>query len=104
ASSEGFDRLGGFHILKDIGVPEIGNLNRIVWYALIDGVALVLGIVGLATVRRRTHLNGHAHVARLLRVIDLVLIGGVVVFGLAGVFWLAVLMMWLPLAGRPPPQ
>ena len=50
--------------------------------------------------RRRTHLNGHAHVARLLRVIDLVLIGGVVVFGLAGVFWLAVLMMWLVVAVR----
>src|SRR4029079_19098661 len=94
ASTEGFDRLADFHILKDIGLPEIGNLNRIVWYALIDGVALVLGIVGLATVRRRTHLNGHAHVARLLRVIDLVLIGGVVVFGLAGVFWLAVARMW----------
>jgi len=100
ASTEGFDRLADFHILKDIGLPEIGNLNRIVWYALIDGVALVLGIVGLATVRRRTHLNGHAHVARLLRVIDLVLIGGVVVFGLAGVFWLAVVMMWLVIAVR----
>ena len=100
ASTEGFDRLADFHILKDIGLPEIGNLNRIVWYALIDGVALLLGIVGLATVRRRTHLNGHAHVARLLRVIDLVLIGGVVVFGLAGVFWLAVVMMWLVIAVR----
>ena len=39
----GVDRLADFHILKDIGLPEIGNLNRIVWYALIDGVALVSG-------------------------------------------------------------
>jgi hypothetical protein len=100
ASTEGFDRLADFHILKDIGLPAIANLNRVVWYGLIDGVALLLGIVGLATVRRRTHLNGHAHVARLLRVIDLILIGAVVVFGLAGVFWLAVLMMWLVVSVR----
>jgi len=95
ASTEGFDRLSDFHLLKDIGLPTIGRLDPIVWYALIDGVALLLGIAGLVIIKRRTHLNGHAHVARILRVIDLVLIAGVVVFGLAGAFWLALAMMWL---------
>lgn len=100
ASTEGFDRLADFHILKDVGLPAIGNLDRVVWYALIDGVALVLGIAGIAVVKRRTHLNGHAHVARILRVIDLALIASVVAFGLAGAFWLAVLMMWTAFALR----
>jgi len=95
ASTEGFDRLADFHLLKDIGLPAIGNLDRIVWFGVIDGVALILGIVGLAVFKRRSHLNGHTHVARILRVIDLALIAAVIVFGLAGVFWLAVLMMWL---------
>ncbi|MFL5790270.1 MAG: MFS transporter [Actinomycetota bacterium] len=95
ASTEGFDRLSDFHLLKDIGLPTIGRLDPIVWYALIDGVALLLGITGLVIIKRRTHLNGHAHVARILRVIDLVLIAGVVLFGLAGAFWLALAMMWL---------
>jgi MFS transporter, DHA3 family, tetracycline resistance protein len=95
ASTEGFDRLSDFHLLKDIGLPTIGRLDPIVWYALIDGVALLLGIAGLVIIKRRTHLNGHAHVARILRVIDLVLIAGVVLFGLAGAFWLALAMMWL---------
>jgi DHA3 family tetracycline resistance protein-like MFS transporter len=100
ASTEGFDRLADFHLLRDIGLPAIGNLDRIVWFGIIDGVALILGIVGLATFKRRSHLNGHAHVARILRVIDLVLIAAVVVFGLSGAFWLAVLMMWLVAATR----
>jgi len=95
ASTEGFDRLSDFHLLKDIGLPAIGTLDRIVWFGIIDGVALILGIVGLAAFKRRSHLNGHAHVARVLRVIDLVLIAAVIVFGLAGAFWLAVLAMWL---------
>jgi len=100
ASTEGFDRLADFHLLKDIGLPAIGNLDRIVWFGVIDGVALILGIVALAMFKRRTHLNGHAHVARILRVIDLVLIAAVVVFGLAGVFWLALLAMWIVAAIR----
>jgi DHA3 family tetracycline resistance protein-like MFS transporter len=94
ASTEGFDRLADFHMLKDVGLPAIGNLDRVVWYALIDGVALILGIGGIAVLKRRTHLNGHAHVARILRWIDIALIASVVGFGLAGVFWLALLMMW----------
>ena len=100
ASTEGFDRLSDFHLLKDIGLPAIGNLDRIVWFGVIDGVALILGIVALAVFKRRSHLNGHAHVARILRVIDLTLIAAVVVFGLAGVFWLALLAMWVVAAIR----
>src|SRR6185295_2534520 len=100
ASTEGFDRLADFHILKDVGLPAIGDLDRIVWYALIDGVALVLGIGGIAVIKRRTHLNGHAHVARILRWIDIALIAAVVMFGLAGVFWLALLTMWAAFALR----
>jgi MFS transporter, DHA3 family, tetracycline resistance protein len=94
ASTEGFDRLADFHILRDIGLPSLGEADPILWYALIDGVALILGIVGISVVKRRTHLNGHAHVARILRWIDVALIVSVVVFGLAGAFWLALLTMW----------
>ena len=95
ASTEGFDRLSDYHLLKDIGLPAIGGLNRVVWFAILDGVALLLGIGALAVIRKRTHLNGHAHVARILRWVDILLIVGVVVFGLSGAFWLAVLTMWL---------
>ena len=94
ASTEGIDRLADFHILRDIGLPGLGEADPILWYALIDGAALVLGIAGISFVKRRTHLSGHAHVARILRWIDVALIASVVVFGLTGVFWVAILMMW----------
>ena len=100
ASTEGFDRLADFHILRDIGLPSLGDADPILWYAAIDGVALILGIAGIAVVKRRTHLNGHAHVARILRWIDVALIASVVAFGLAGVFWLALLTMWASFALR----
>ena len=95
ASTEGFDRLADFHLLKDIGLPAIGRLDRVVWFAILDGVALVLGIVALIAVKRRTHLNGHAHVARILRWIDVLLVVATVVFAFSGAFWLAVVTMWI---------
>jgi DHA3 family tetracycline resistance protein-like MFS transporter len=95
ASTEGFDRLADFHLIRDIGLPPIGGLDRVVWFGILDGIALLLGIGLLSVVKRRTHLNGHAHVARILRAVDIGLIVATVVFGLAGAFWLAVLAMWV---------
>ena len=95
ASTEGFDRLADYHLLKDIGLPAIGNLDRVVWFGILDGVALLLGIGALGLVKRRTNLSGHAHVARILRWVDVLLIAGVVGFGLSGAFWPAVLTMWM---------
>jgi DHA3 family tetracycline resistance protein-like MFS transporter len=95
ASTEGFDRLADFHLIKDVGLPQIGGLDRVVWFGILDGVALALGIGVLAVIKRRTHLNGHAHVARILRGVDVGLIVATVVFAVAGGFWLAVLAMWV---------
>lgn len=95
ASTEGFDRLGDFHLLKDIGLPSLGELNQVVWFGILDGVGLVLGIVALQVVKRRTHLRGHAHVARLLAWIDVALVLAVLVFAFAGSFGLAVVAFWI---------
>jgi len=95
ASTEGFDRLGDFHFLKDIGLPALGGLSRVYWFGILDGVGLVLGIAAIQVVRKKTHLEGHAHVARILGTIDVVLILGVVLFAVAGQFWLAVGAFWL---------
>jgi DHA3 family tetracycline resistance protein-like MFS transporter len=94
ASTEGFDRLADFHLIRDIGLPAIGSLDRVVWFAILDGAALLIGIGVLAAVRRRTHLHGHAHVAGILRAIDVGLIVTTVAFALAGAFWAAVVAMW----------
>jgi MFS family permease len=95
ASTEGFDRLADYHLLKDIGLPAIGGLNRVVWFGILDGVGLLLGLGAISIVKRRSHLRGHAAVARILTAIDVLLVLGVVAFGVVGAFWAAVLAFWL---------
>jgi DHA3 family tetracycline resistance protein-like MFS transporter len=95
ASTEGWDRLSDLHLLSNIGLPPLGDLNRVVWFGILDSVALLLGIGGLAYVKRLGHLEGHGHVARLLMVIDVLLIVSVVGFAVAGQFWVAVASFWI---------
>jgi predicted MFS family arabinose efflux permease len=66
-----------------------------VWFGILDGGALLLGIGALAIVKRRVHLQGHGTVARVLAVVDVVLVVAVVVFAVASSFWLALAMFWL---------
>jgi MFS family permease len=95
ASTEGFDRLSDFHLLVDIGLPEIGGLDRIAWFGVLDGVALLAGLVAVTAVKRWLHLEGHGHVAKILAMIDIALVAGVIVFGVTGAFWLAVAAFWV---------
>jgi DHA3 family tetracycline resistance protein-like MFS transporter len=94
-STEGFDRLSDLHLLDDVGLPTLGGLALPVWFGILDGGALLLGIAALELVKRRVHLQGHGTVARVLAVVDVVLVVGVVVFALATSFWLALAAFWL---------
>jgi DHA3 family tetracycline resistance protein-like MFS transporter len=95
ASTEGWDRLSDLHFLRGIGLPRLGDLNRVVWFGILDGAALVLGIGALAYVKRRGHLEGHGHVARILALVDFLLIASVVGFAVVGSFWWAVCLFWI---------
>ncbi len=95
ASTEGFDRLADLHILRDIGLPAIGQLSQLWWFAILDGGALVIGFAALIVVRRRVTLEGHVPVARVLAAIDVLLVLSVVVFALTGQFWVALAAMWM---------
>ena len=95
ASTEGWDRLSDLQFLQGIGLPPLGDLNRVVWFGILDGVGLVLGIGALSYVKRRGHLEGHVHVARILAIIDVMLIASVVGFAWIGSFWWAVLLFWI---------
>jgi DHA3 family tetracycline resistance protein-like MFS transporter len=105
ASTEGFDRLSDLHVLCEVGLPGVdvscgGNgaeagFDLVVWFGVLDGVALIIGFAGLHLLRKRSHLVGHRHVARILAVIDVLLIGSVVAFGLSRAFGLAIAAFWL---------
>ncbi|MDH4112423.1 MAG: MFS transporter [Actinomycetota bacterium] len=94
-STEGFDRLSDLHLLEDIGLPTVGGLDLPVWFGILDGGALLLGIAALAIVKRRAHLQGHAAVARVLAVVDVVLVVAVVAFALVASFWWALVAFWV---------
>jgi DHA3 family tetracycline resistance protein-like MFS transporter len=95
ASTEGWDRLADLHFLRGIGLPPIGELNRVVWFAVLDGVSLLFGIGALALVKRRSHLEGHVHVARILAFLDVLLIANVVLFAVTDSFWIAMVLFWI---------
>ena len=94
-STEGFDRLSDLHLLEDIGLPTFGGLALPVWFGVLDGGALLLGIGALAIVKRGVHLQGHAAVARVLAVVDIVLVIFAVAFALVASFWWALVAFWI---------
>ena len=95
ASTEGWDRLSDLQFLRGIGLPSLGDLEPIVWFGILDGVGLVLGIAALSYVRRRGHLEGHGLVAKLLALVDVLLIASVVGFAFVGSFWWAAILFWI---------
>jgi DHA3 family tetracycline resistance protein-like MFS transporter len=95
ASSEGFDRLSDYHLLNEVGLPSLAGFNQVLWFGVLDGVALLFGLGALTFVKRRTHLVGHAHVARILAVIDVLLVIFVVVFAVTGGFVVALIAFWI---------
>jgi DHA3 family tetracycline resistance protein-like MFS transporter len=101
-STEGFDRLADYHILQDIGLPSFWTFDRIMWFGVIEAVALILGIAATEVVKRNVDLEHVNGAARLLVVIDVALVGFVVIFGLSAGFGLALASLWAVAALRTP--
>ncbi len=93
-ASEGFDRLWGAHFLTVIHLPALASFNPIVWFGIITVGAELLGIGTTEAIRRWVPTDTHASASRVLFAINALLVGGVVVFGLAGSFPLALGAYW----------
>jgi MFS family permease len=100
AWSEGYDRLSEAHIIRDVGLPSFFGLSFIVWFGLIYATTLLLSIFVARPANRRLEQAEPATITKTLLVLNAALIGTVVVFGLAGLFWLAVLAMLLTNVAR----
>ena len=100
AWSEGYDRLSEAHIIRDVGLPSFFGLSFIVWFGLIYAASLLLSIFVARPANRRFGQAEPATVTKTLLLLNAALIGTVVVFGLAGLFWLAVLAMLLTNVAR----
>src|SRR5262249_29775175 len=89
--SEAVDRLSEAHFLLDIGFPAFGRLTPVIWLGAIDAVATLLSIGLTEIVKRRVDAASHTAVARTLFLATALMVAGLVLFGLAGSFAVAVI-------------
>lgn len=94
ASTESFDRLWQAHLILDVGLPGLGDLDPVVWFGIFGVVTMVIGLVSTGLLVRRFDRVGQQRLARLLFAFTTVQLLATVVFALAGSFTLAILGMW----------
>src|SRR5438445_1357896 len=100
AWSEGYDRLAQAHLLRDVELPAFFGLSFIVWFGLISAASLILAIAVAQPANRKLERAGQLTVTWVLLALDVFLIGSVVLFGLAGFFWLATTALLLTNVAR----
>jgi MFS transporter, DHA3 family, tetracycline resistance protein len=93
AWSEAYDRLGEAHLLRDVGLPGFAGLSFVVWFGVISAASLLLSLLVARPANRRLENASQETVTRVLWAANAALIGTVLVFALAGAFWLALLAL-----------
>ena len=100
--SEGFDRLWQKHFLESFTLPTLRGieLQPVVWFGLLDlgGGLCAIGLTELLS--RRVRLTRHGPAVRALLLLNTAIVGGMLVFSLAGGLGLAVLALWCVAAAR----
>lgn len=99
-SSSGFDNLWTVYILEDLTFPAIGSFEPVVWFGLINAVVTILGLLGTEFVQRKVDINRETVIIRTLMFLTSVTAICMVIFGLAGNFWLAVTVYGLSITLR----
>jgi DHA3 family tetracycline resistance protein-like MFS transporter len=92
--SEGFDRLWTPHVLNDITLPAIGAVQPVVWFGVIRGIGMLLGIGITEVVRRRIDTSKHGPVARAVLILIAGMVAGLLAFALTGSFAVALIAFW----------
>ena len=87
--SEALDRFWQPQFLDNVTLPSAGDLSAVTWFGIIEASILLLTVITAEAVRRRTRTMNPRQIAHLLAVLSGVVSGGLVVFGLARNFPLA---------------
>jgi MFS transporter, DHA3 family, tetracycline resistance protein len=95
AASEGYDRLGEAHLLRDIGVPHLFGLDPLWWFALLGAGSLLIGLAAVDVVRRRLGAGEPVRMAKILFLLSALQVVAMLGFALASAFALAVAAVWL---------
>ena len=94
-STETVDRLWEAHLLRDVGLPGFGDLDPIVWFALIGAVTLVIGFVVSGFLVRRVEHVTNERLARALLALTVIEALALLGFAFSGALALAVVTYWL---------
>ncbi|HEU5368842.1 MAG TPA: MFS transporter [Ktedonobacterales bacterium] len=95
AFSEGFDRLWIAHLVDNFSFPALGHFQPVVWFGIISAGSMLLCIGAIEVVRRRVDMNRHRQVAWALFAFTALLSASVMLFALAGSFFLALAAYWI---------
>ena len=93
-SSSGFDNLWTVNTLEHIPFPAIGHFEPVVWFGLVNATATMIGLAGTEIARRKVDVRQQAPIVRALMFLTGATAISMVVFGLSGNFWLAVVAYW----------
>ena len=89
-STEGIDRLWELHLLREVGLPGLGQLSPVTWFGIIQLASLGLAAAVIGPGRKRVDTSDPRALCRLLLVLTITEAASMVAFGLAGSFGLAV--------------
>ncbi len=87
--SEGFDRLWNAHILEQFTFPNLFGLKMITWFGIMEAAPQLLTILAVRQVQKRADTSQTPSLVRALTALSAALIVSLLVFALAGNFWLA---------------
>ncbi len=93
--SEGFDRLWTAHFLTNFTFPALGQFKPVVWFGILSVVGTLLTLGATEVVRRWIDIALQRILIRVLFVLNVLGIVSLLVFALAGNFYLAVVAVLL---------
>jgi DHA3 family tetracycline resistance protein-like MFS transporter len=100
AFTEGIDRLAEIHYLRDVGLPELGGLDPVVWFSVMGLVGLGSSFLLAGALARRIAPARGLDPSRTLLLLDSTLLAGVLVFALTDSFAVAFAALWVASRAR----
>jgi DHA3 family tetracycline resistance protein-like MFS transporter len=88
-ASAGYESLWTANMLQNVAFPTIGNFEPIVWFGGINAAVSIMSLIGIELLRRRVDVSSQTVIVQTLMVTASLSTMCMIVFGLAGVFWLA---------------
>jgi DHA3 family tetracycline resistance protein-like MFS transporter len=89
--SEALDRLWEAHILDNYSLPPIDDINSVVWFGLINASIMIIAIGTNEFMRRRASKFDHGRMVKVLALFSGMISAGLMLFGLASHFSMALL-------------